>query len=59
MLEDRYAEMDGQMIYKVPLKSMSSLYKESVAILVSRITNNDITINEAKKHIKILEKEGI
>lgn len=58
-IEDKYAEMNNQLIYKIGIKSMSSMYKDSIAIITARITDNEISIKEAKRVIKILEKEGV
>lgn len=58
MLEDRYVEADGQLIYKIDLKSISSIYKDSLAHLIGTIFNGEINELEAKRIIKILEREG-
>ena len=58
-LEDRYVEMDSQMIYKINFKSISQLYKDSLAHLISTAFADEINENTARKIIKTLEKDGI
>jgi len=59
ILEDRYIEMNNQLLYKIDLRSMSPMYKASLAHLVSLIYKEEISETEAKKIIKTLEKDGI
>ena len=59
ILDDKYVEMDNQLIYRLGLKSMSSLYKDSLAQLTGMLFGNEIKEQEAKKTIKALERNGI
>ena len=59
ILDDKYIEMDNQLIYRLGLKSMSSLYKDSLAELTGMLFGNEINEQEAKKAIKALERNGI
>ncbi len=59
ILDDKYVEMDNQLIYRLGLKSMSSLYKDSLAQLTAMLFGNEIKEQEAKKTIKALERNGI
>lgn len=59
ILDDKYEEMDSQLIYKLGLRTMSSLYKDSLAILVAIASVDEIKEQEAKRIIKMLEREGI
>ena len=59
ILEDRYVEMDSQLLYKIDLKSISPMYKDSLAHLVASIFRGEIGEMEAKKIIKTLEKDGV
>lgn len=59
ILEDKYVEMDNQLIYRLGLKSMSALYKESLSTLMGMLFYEDIKEQEAKRIIKALEKDGI
>lgn len=59
ILEDKYAEIDNQLIYRVGFKEMSQMYKDSLATLTSIIFEKEITELEAKRIIKILEKDGV
>ena len=58
-LEDRYVEIDSQMIYKINFKLISQLYKDSLAHLVSVTFADEISENTARKIIKTLEKDGV
>ncbi len=59
ILDDKYVEMDNQLIYRLGLKSMSSLYKDSLAQLTEMLFGNEIKEQDAKKMIKALERNGI
>lgn len=59
ILDDKYVEMDNQLIYRLGLKSMSSLYKDSLAQLTGMLFGNEIKEQDAKKTIKALERNGI
>lgn len=59
ILDDKYVEMNNQLIYRLGLRSMSAMYKESLATLVGSLFDNEINEQEAKKIIKALEKDGI
>ena len=59
ILDDKYVEMDNQLIYRLGLKSMSSLYKDSLAQLTSMLFGNEIKEQDEKKTIKALERNGI
>ena len=59
ILDDKYVEMDNQLIYRLGLKSMSSLYKDSLAQLTSMLFGNEIKEQDARKIIKALERSGI
>lgn len=59
ILDDKYVEMNNQLIYKLGLKSMSTLYKESLATLIGMLFHEEIREQEARRIIKALEKDGI
>lgn len=59
ILEDRYVEMDNQLLYRIDLKSISPLYKQSLAHLISIMFRGEISEGEARKIIKTLEKDGV
>lgn len=59
ILDDKYAEMDSQLIYRLGLRTMSSLYKDSLAILTAVSSGNEIKEQEAKRIIRVLEREGM
>ncbi len=59
MLDDKYVEMDNQLIYRLGLKSMSSIYKDSLASLIGLLFEKEIREQDAKRIIKALEKGGI
>ena len=59
ILDDKYAEMDSQLIYRLGLRTMSSLYKDSLATLVETLFENEIKEQEARRIIKVLERDGI
>ena len=59
ILDDKYVEMDNQLIYRLGLRSMSALYKESLSTLMGTLFNEEIKEQEAKRIIKALEKDGI
>lgn len=59
ILEDRYNEMDNQLIYRLGLKTMSSLYKDSLAVLIDVLFGDEIKEQDAKKIIKALERNGM
>lgn len=59
ILDDKFVEMDNQLIYRLGLKSMSMLYKESLSALIGMLFKEDIKEHEAKRIIKALEKDGI
>ena len=59
ILDDKYVEMENQLIYKLGLRTMSAIYKESLATLIGTVFKSEIKEQEAKKIIKAIEKEGI
>lgn len=59
ILDDKYIEMDNQLIYRLGLRTMSSLYKDSLAILTAILSGDEIKEQEAKRIIKMLEREGM
>ena len=59
ILDDKYIEMDSQLIYRLGLRTMSSLYKDSLATLTGMLFENEIREQDAKKVIRALEREGI
>lgn len=59
ILDDKYIEMENQLIYRLGLKTMSSLYKDSLAQLTAMLFGDIIKEQEAKKAIKALERNGI
>ena len=59
ILEDRYVEMESQLLYKVDLKSISPMYKDSLAHLIASIFRGEISEMEARKIIRTLEKDGV
>jgi len=59
ILDDKYVEMDNQLIYRLGLRSMSALYKESLSSLIGMLFDGEINEQEAKRIIKALEKDGI
>lgn len=59
ILDDKYVEMNNQLIYRLGLKSMSTLYKESLATLIGMLFHEEIREQEARRIIKALEKDGI
>lgn len=59
ILDDKYVEMDNQLIYRLGLRTMSALYKESLSTLIGMLFSDEIKEQEAKKIIKAMEKEGI
>ncbi len=59
ILDDKYTEMDNQLIYRTGLRTMSSLYKDSLATLTAILFQNEIKEQEARRIIKVLEREGI
>lgn len=59
ILDDKYIEMDNQLIYRLGLRTMSSLYKDSLATLIGMLFENEIREQDAKKIIRVLEREGI
>lgn len=59
ILDDKYIEMDNQLIYRLGLRTISSLYKDSLATLIGMLFENEIKEQEAKRVIKMLEREGI
>lgn len=59
ILDDKYVEMDNQLIYRLGLKNMSSLYKDSLAALIGMIFGNEIKEQEAKRIIRTLERDGM
>lgn len=59
ILDDKYTEMDNQLIYRLGLRTMSSLYKDSLAILTAVSSGNEIKEQEAKRMIRVLEREGM
>lgn len=59
ILDDKYVEMDNQLIYRLGLRTMSVLYKESLATLIGMLFKEEIKEQEAKRIIKALEKDGV
>lgn len=59
ILDDKYTEMDNQLIYRLGLRTMSSLYKDSLAVLTAVSSGNEIKEQEAKRMIRVLEREGM
>lgn len=59
ILEDRYAEMANQLIYKIGFKEMSQMYKESLVHLISLMFKEEIKENDIRKIIKNFEKGGV
>lgn len=59
ILDDKYVEMDSQLIYRLGLRTMSSLYKDSLATLSVTLFPNEIKEQEARRIIKVLERDGI
>ena len=59
ILEDKYVEIDNQIIYRISFKDFSQMYKDSLTHLVTKTFSNEISEAEVKKIIKALEKEGI
>ena len=59
ILDDKYVEMENQLIYKLGLKTMSTIYKESLATLIGEVFKSEIKEQDTKKIIKAIEKEGI
>lgn len=59
ILDDKYAEMNNQLIYRLGLKEMSAIYKDSLAELTGILFENDIKEQEARKIIKSLERDGM
>lgn len=59
ILDDKYVEMNSQLIYRLGLRTMSSLYKDSLATLSETLFSNDIKEQEARRIIKMLERDGI
>ena len=59
ILEDRYEEIDNQIIYKISFKDISQLYKDSLAHLISMTFSDEFSESEVRKIIKALEKDGI
>lgn len=59
ILEDRYAEMANQLIYKIGFKEMSQMYKDSLANITSMIFKDEIKESEVKRIIKNFEKDGV
>lgn len=59
ILEDRYAIMDNQILYKIDFKLISQIYKDALAHLVATIFRGEIIEGEVKKIIKTLEKDGM
>ena len=59
ILDDKYVEMDNQLIYRLGLRTMSSLYKDSLATLTAILFENEIKEQEVRRIIKMLERDGI
>ena len=59
MLEDRYAEINNQLVYKIGIREMSQLYKESLVHLINLMFQGEIKENDIRKIIKNFEKDGV
>ncbi len=59
ILDDKYIEMNDQLIYRLGLRTISSFYKDSLATLVATLFKDEIKEQEARRIIKMLEREGI
>lgn len=59
MLEDRYAEINNQLVYKIGIREMSQLYKESLVHLINLMFQGEIKDNDIRKIIKNFEKDGV
>ena len=59
ILDDKYVEMGSQLIYRLGLRTMSSLYKDSLATLTANLFGDEIKEQEVRRIIKVLERDGI
>ncbi len=59
ILEDRYAEIANQLIYRIGFREMSQMYKESLVHLICLTFKEEIKESDVKRIIKNFEKDGV
>ncbi len=55
---DQSVIMENQRLEKIVLKRLSNQYKENLVYITENIMHKDVSLNDIKKALKIIEKEG-